>query len=92
MSPMIRVAAILNTLLEEQPLEQRSALVISQADLAAVSHLGRGSVNAALKELQARGLIRRRYGAIELLRTSALAQLAGRVFSGVRASARRLSA
>jgi CRP/FNR family transcriptional regulator, cyclic AMP receptor protein len=80
--PIERVAAMLLNLLEEGPL-----IELSQSDLAAMTSLGRGSVNAGLKALQARGLIRRRYRSIEVLNGAGLRQFAGRTPRSARRTA-----
>ncbi len=64
--PTERVAAMLcnlsNHIAADEPLVQTS-----QADLAAVARLGRNAVNLALGKLEARGFIRRGYGALEVI-------------------------
>jgi CRP-like cAMP-binding protein len=75
--PVARVAATLVVLLDDLP-NGAAVLDISQSDLASIAHLGRVSVNAALKELQSRGWIRRRYGSIELTKPTALRHFAAR--------------
>ncbi len=71
-----RVAATLANLMKDLP-KGKSVLNVSQAEIASMAHLGRGSVNAALKNLQTRGWIRIRYGSIELTSASGLRRFAG---------------
>ncbi len=51
---------------------QRWTVRASQSDLAAIAGLARSSVNAALGELERRGLLARRYAALELMDVPAL--------------------
>lgn len=69
--PESRIAAMLLILTEDQ--QGRPAIVsASQTHLAALTQLSRSAVNAALKGLEDQGLIRRRYGSIEVPAPAAL--------------------
>jgi CRP/FNR family transcriptional regulator, cyclic AMP receptor protein len=81
--PDARVAAMLVNLLEELP-QGHVVIDASQTDIAAMAHLGRGSVNAALKNLQTRGIIRRRYASIEVTKANGLRHFAERMVEGPR--------
>ncbi|HEX8815027.1 MAG TPA: Crp/Fnr family transcriptional regulator [Terriglobales bacterium] len=63
--PVRRIATMLTTLLGDSGTDGRT-LEVSQAELAAMCNLARGSISAGLRKLEQRGLIRRRYGAIEV--------------------------
>ncbi len=66
-----RVAAALAILAEDDA--QGSHIVdASQADLAAMTRLSRGAVNAALNALEKRGWIARRYGGVSVTNPAAL--------------------
>jgi CRP-like cAMP-binding protein len=75
--PVARVAATLLNLMEDPPQDQ-SAISASQSDLAALTRLSRSAVNAALRDLQAQGLIHRRYGAIDVSDAPALREFVWR--------------
>ena len=75
--PVARVAAMLLSLIADVP-QLAPVIRVSQAELGSMTSLGRGSVNAALRELQERRLIRRRYRSIEVMNARALGQFAGR--------------
>jgi len=66
-----RVAAVL-AILSDEDAEGRSVVEASQADLAAMTRLSRGMVNAALNGLEQRGWITRRYGGVSVTDPSAL--------------------
>ena len=68
-----RVAAALAILAEEDAQGQH-IVDASQADLAAMTRLSRGMVNAALNTLEKRGWITRRYGGVNVTDPSALAE------------------
>ena len=68
-----RVAAALAILIEEDAHGQHT-VDASQADLAAMTRLSRGIVNAALNTLEKRGWITRRYGAVSVTEHTALAE------------------
>jgi CRP/FNR family cyclic AMP-dependent transcriptional regulator len=67
-----RVAAAIAILAEEDA-QGQYAVNASQADLAAMTRLSRGMVNAALNTLEKRGWIARRYGGVNVTDPSALA-------------------
>jgi CRP/FNR family transcriptional regulator, cyclic AMP receptor protein len=69
--PVERLAVTLCNLLESLS-ETQGAINASQSDLGSLTQLGRSSVNAALSELENRGLIRRRYASVEIPSVSAL--------------------
>jgi CRP/FNR family transcriptional regulator, cyclic AMP receptor protein len=75
--PVARVAATLLNLTEDPPQDLR-AISASQSDLAALTRLSRSAVNSALKDLQAGGLIQRRYGAIDVNDATALREFVWR--------------
>lgn len=67
-----RVAAVI-AILSDADAEGRSVVEASQADLAAMTRLSRGMVNAALNGLEQRGWIARRYGGVTVTNPTALA-------------------
>lgn len=69
-----RVAGILATLSEGDPLDARVA--ISQQELGELLGLTRATVNAALRDFEHAGLLRRLYGAVEVLDREGLSQAA----------------
>jgi CRP/FNR family cyclic AMP-dependent transcriptional regulator len=64
--PARRVAAMLAVLVEDNAAGVTIAPA-SQRDIGELAHLGRSKVNASLKALESRGLIRRRYRSIEVI-------------------------
>ena len=64
--PARRVAAILVVVVEDNAAGVTTAPA-SQWDIGELAHLGRSKVNASLKALESRGLIRRRYRSIEVI-------------------------
>jgi CRP/FNR family cyclic AMP-dependent transcriptional regulator len=64
--PARRVAAMLAVLVEDNAAGVTIAPA-SQWDIGELAHLGRSKVNASLKALESRGLIRRRYRSIEVI-------------------------
>lgn len=67
-----RVAAAL-AILSEEDAPGHHVVAASQADLAAITRLSRGMVNAALNGLEQRGWIERRYGGVTVNDPAALA-------------------
>ncbi len=61
-----RVAAALCNVMDSH-FDAPSAVQASQTDLAAMTQLGRSSVNTALRDLEARGLVRRGYASVEVV-------------------------
>lgn len=86
--PEARVAALLVMLVDELR-QQKPVISATQTDLAAMAAMGRGSVNAALRTLEARKLIRRQYRSVEVLNSAALRQFARRVIRTPRDAATR---
>ena len=74
--PIHRVAAILLVLYEDLP-AGINVIEASQSDIAALSQLGRSVVNAALRQMQAEGVILRGYGSIEVTDAAKLGALVG---------------
>jgi CRP/FNR family transcriptional regulator, cyclic AMP receptor protein len=72
--PLRRVAAMLLVLLEDNPPGAMEAQA-SQSDIAELANLGRTKVNASLKALERRGMIRRGYASIEVTDSQALQAL-----------------
>jgi Crp-like helix-turn-helix domain len=72
--PARRVAAMLAVLVEDNAAGMTIAPA-SQWDIGELAHLGRSKVNTSLKALESRGLIRRRYGAIEVVDADGLRRL-----------------
>ena len=72
--PARRVAAMLAVVVEDNPPGVTIAPA-SQWDIGELAHLGRSKVNTSLKALESRGLIRRRYGAIEVVDADGLRKL-----------------
>jgi CRP/FNR family transcriptional regulator, cyclic AMP receptor protein len=72
--PARRVAAMLAVVFEDNPPGVTTAPA-SQWDIGELANLGRSKVNTSLKALESRGLIRRRYGAIEVLDADGLRRL-----------------
>jgi CRP/FNR family transcriptional regulator, cyclic AMP receptor protein len=72
--PLRRVAAMLLVLIEDNPQAATEAQV-SQSDMAELTNLGRTKVNASLKALEHRGIIRRGYASIEVTDSQALQAL-----------------
>jgi CRP/FNR family transcriptional regulator, cyclic AMP receptor protein len=68
-----RVAAAL-AILSEEDAQGHHTVEASQADLAAMTRLSRGMVNAALHGLEQRGWIERRYGGVTVTSPSELAE------------------
>jgi CRP/FNR family transcriptional regulator, cyclic AMP receptor protein len=68
--PVKRVACLLLILSEEDL--SRTGIAASQWNIAEMSDLGRSKVNAALKALEGRGHIRRRYGSIQVANATGL--------------------
>lgn len=75
--PIERLAVTFCNLLESLSVTQ-GVVNASQTDLGSLTQLGRSSVNAALSELENRGLIRRGYASIEIPSVSALRQFISR--------------
>ena len=73
--PIERIAMTLCNLLLDQP-EGEVIVRASQADLGSMAQLGRGTVNAALADLEKRGLIRRSYAAVDVIDAVALRDFA----------------
>jgi CRP/FNR family transcriptional regulator, cyclic AMP receptor protein len=72
--PARRVAAMLAVLAEDNPPGVTIAPA-TQWDIGELAHLGRSKVNTSLKALESRGLIRRRYGSIEVVDADGLRRL-----------------
>jgi CRP/FNR family transcriptional regulator, cyclic AMP receptor protein len=72
--PLRRVAAMLLVLIEDNPPGAMEAQA-SQSDIAELANLGRTKVNASLKALERRGMIRRGYASIEVTDSQALQAL-----------------
>lgn len=75
--PVQRVALVLVNLSGE-PSPQPGCIDILQPEIGAIARMSRGSVNAALAALEAQGLIRRVYRAIEVTDAAALVAFAER--------------
>lgn len=65
-TPVERVAAALCNVMDSH-FDAPSGVQASQSDLAAMTQLGRSSVNTALRTLEAQGLVRRGYASIEVV-------------------------
>lgn len=91
-SNVARSFALISVLRRDDPVERIGALLLSlagepghyqprvpgsQADLGAMANLGRSTVNSALAELAARGLIRSGYGRTEIISRTALQDFVG---------------
>ena len=63
--PTMRVASMLVNLLNDLP-DRETCVRASQSDLAALTGLSRGSVNAALARLEGRKMLARSYGAVDI--------------------------
>ncbi len=75
--PVQRVALVLVNLSRE-PSPQPGCIDVLQPEIGAMARMSRGSVNAALGALEAQGLIRRVYRAIEITDAAALVAFAER--------------
>jgi CRP/FNR family transcriptional regulator, cyclic AMP receptor protein len=75
--PIERLAVTFCNLLEGLSVTQ-GVVDASQSDLGSLTQLGRSSVNAALSEMESRGLIRRGYASVEIPSVSALRRFIGR--------------
>jgi CRP/FNR family transcriptional regulator, cyclic AMP receptor protein len=72
-SPLARLALTLAYLAREADLRP-AVLRLTQAELGVLAQMSRGAVNAALAQIEARGLIRREYAAIIVTDPDALSQ------------------
>jgi CRP/FNR family transcriptional regulator, cyclic AMP receptor protein len=72
--PLRRVAATLLLLIDDN-LQGEMEARASQSDIAEIANLGRSKVNASLKALEGRGMIRRGYASIEVTDAPALRAL-----------------